>query len=74
MVELEVEYGNDGELDLVIMRDKARERPDRVFVPKERYDKLKRDAEMYYALQEAGVDNWDGYEYAMDILDEWEDE
>ncbi len=86
MVEFEVlyRYGKDGEdrefgveeseLDLVIVHDEYGELPDREYVPKEKYDELKRDAEMYYALQAAGVDNWDGYGDAMEILEEWAEE
>lgn len=27
-----------------------------------------------YALEAAGVDNWSGYGYAYEILEEWDDE
>ncbi len=86
MVEFEVayRYGEDGEdrefgveddeLDLVVVTDEYGERPYREYVPKEKYDELKKDAEMYYALRAAGVDNWDGYGYAMEILEEWAEE
>lgn len=26
------------------------------------------------ALQNTGVDNWEGYEYAQELLEEWNDE
>lgn len=41
-----------------------------VAIPKDEYDTLKRYAAELYALEEAGVDNWEGYEYAMEILAE----
>lgn len=38
-----------------------------VAVPKEQYEQLlKRDLKLT-ALEIAGVDNWEGYEFAMDI-------
>ena len=41
-----------------------------VTISKQRLDKLKADEAKLYALEAAGVDNWDGYSYAMEILDE----
>lgn len=32
------------------------------------------DSMVLSALQNAGVDNWEGYEYAQEILEEWENE
>lgn len=32
------------------------------------------DSMFLSALQNAGVDNWEGYEYAQEILEEWENE
>lgn len=34
------------------------------------YAELRRDKVMLTALEAAGVDNWDGYEYAQEIRDE----
>lgn len=31
-------------------------------------------AERYHALESAGVDNWNGYEYAQEEWRNWEDE
>jgi hypothetical protein len=32
-------------------------------------NKLEEDLEFYYCLEEAGVDNWSGIEYAIDLRD-----
>ena len=45
-----------------------------VRIPKESYLELKKNEAKLDALIAAGVDNWDGYDYAMEILDEFEDE
>lgn len=36
--------------------------------------RLKKDSDKLAALEAAGVDNWCGYDDAMDILHEWESE
>ena len=41
----------------------------RVTISKEEYESLKRDAEVLRALEGAGVDNWEGYEVALEALD-----
>lgn len=41
-----------------------------VTIDKEEYKELLEDQKFLYALQAAGVDNWDGYEYAQDIYQE----
>lgn len=33
--------------------------------------KLKEDARFLEALRAVGVDNWEGYEYACDLIEEW---
>jgi hypothetical protein len=38
----------------------------------EQIEVLENESLKLQALQEAGVDNWDGYSYAMDILDDLE--
>lgn len=45
-----------------------------ITIPQERYEELLQAEEVLQALREAGVDNWIGYEDAMDILDEWNKE
>lgn len=37
-------------------------------ISNEEYRQLRDDSLMLEALREAGVDNWSGYEYAMEIL------
>lgn len=32
------------------------------------------DSMFLSALQNTGVDNWEGYEYAQELLEEWNDE
>ena len=34
------------------------------------YNKLARDSEFLSCLRNAGVDNWEGYEYAQEAMDE----
>lgn len=38
------------------------------------YESLQRDLQWLNAIECAGVDNWEGYEEAMNILEEWENE
>ena len=45
-----------------------------VTISKEEYDKLNDSERFLNALEAAGVDNWDGYGYAQDILEEWHNE
>lgn len=40
-------------------------------ISKAEHDKLRADQDMLHALQEAGVDNWDGYSEALEILKSW---
>lgn len=37
-------------------------------------DTLMEDSMFLAALETAGVDNWDGYEYAQEIMDNWVEE
>jgi len=34
------------------------------------YEQLKHDQYFLECLQGAGVDNWDGYDYAIELMDE----
>ena len=38
------------------------------------YESLKEDSDFLAALQSAGVDNWDGYSYALELQQEWAEE
>jgi hypothetical protein len=40
-----------------------------VTITKEEYDELKEDSRFLRCLQGAGVDDWEGYEYALDALE-----
>lgn len=40
-----------------------------VTISKEEYEELKKDQKFLEALRAAGVDNWEGYDYAFDILE-----
>lgn len=40
----------------------------------EEYEALLEDSKMLYALEAAGVDNWDGYSEAQEILEQMEQE
>ena len=46
---------------------------DTVTITKEEYDSLLASERMLLALEGAGVDNWDGYEFAVESLEEDED-
>ena len=39
-----------------------------VTISVEEYEKLKEDQKLLEALKWAGVDNWNGWDYAMEIL------
>lgn len=41
-------------------------------IDSETYDELLADAQFLAALRAAGVDNWGGYDDAIDILNEWQ--
>jgi hypothetical protein len=41
-----------------------------VTIPAEEYYQLMRDSAKLTALEAAGVDNWDGYDYAMELLNQ----
>lgn len=41
-----------------------------ISIPKEEYDKLVEGQKLLYALEAAGVDNWEGYDMAREAMDE----
>lgn len=41
-----------------------------ITISKEEYDSLIEDQRFLECLRNAGVDNWEGYDYAMELLDE----
>lgn len=41
-----------------------------ITITKKEYDQLVEDQRFLYALQGAGVDNWEGYSYALELLEE----
>ena len=41
-----------------------------ITISKKEYEDLKEDALFLQALRKAGVDNWEGYSYAQDLLEE----
>lgn len=43
-----------------------------ITITKKEYDQLIKDSEFLNALRAAGVDNWNGYSMAYDILEEKE--
>ena len=45
-----------------------------VTITKKEYEEIKEEAEIYRALRAVGVDNWDGWDFAMDLLEEWNNE
>ena len=42
-----------------------------IIVTIDEWNKLREDSAFLNCLQNAGVDNWDGYEYAQDAYAEW---
>ena len=40
-----------------------------VTLTQEEYNELKQDQDFLRALEGAGVDNWDGYEFAQEAMD-----
>lgn len=42
-----------------------------ITITKKEYKKLVEDSAFLDALSAAGVDNWDGYDHAQEILEEW---
>lgn len=38
------------------------------------YEQLMDDSQWLAALESAGVDNWEGFEFAMELLAEWNQE
>lgn len=47
---------------------------DTVTISKKEYDELQDESAMLAALDAAGVDNWSGYDDALNMLAEWEEE
>ena len=45
-----------------------------VTITADQYEQLLEDSSRLSALRAAGVDNWEGYDYAMELLREWEEE
>lgn len=46
------------------------ENTEQILVSKDKYERLLESAERLSALLAAGVDNWEGYSYAMQLLEE----
>ena len=40
---------------------------EQIIISKEEYEQLKEDSEWLQCLEAAGVDNWQGYDYACDL-------
>lgn len=45
---------------------------DVILISMARYDELAEDSDFLNALQAAGVDNWEGYGFAQDMMEEGE--
>lgn len=56
------------------MLDKTLQLDENVEITALEYGQLLTDQQMLHALQATGVDNWEGYEEAMALVDEWNDE
>ena len=46
---------------------------DTVTISKEEYESLLEDSEKLSALEAAGVNNWEGYDSAMELMEDMED-
>lgn len=47
---------------------------DTVTIPRKMYEGLIESQRWLSALESAGVDNWDGYDFAKEILEEWDND
>ena len=45
-----------------------------VTIPKKEYERLLKDSRKLKALENGGVDNWPGYDYAMELYGEKSDD
>lgn len=45
-----------------------------ITIPKKEYERLSKRSEWLYALEAVGVDNWEGWDIAIDIFDEQNEE
>ena len=43
-----------------------------ITISKEEYEELLKDSQFLDCLRGAGVDNWDGYDHAMEMMKEME--
>ena len=43
-----------------------------ITISKEEYESLLEDQKLLQCLQGAGVDNWEGYDYALEMMEETE--
>ena len=43
-----------------------------ITISKEEYEELLKDSQFLDCLRGAGVDNWDGYDHAMEMMQEME--
>ncbi len=45
-----------------------------ITITKKEYEKLKDDSKWLSCLEAAGVDNWEGYDFARELLDDDDDD
>jgi len=57
-----------------LWKDKTFMNEETITITKKEYDSLKEDAKFMRALEAAGVDNWEGYDFALDAMKERKDE
>ena len=43
-----------------------------ITISKKEYESLLEDQKLLQCLQDAGVDNWEGYDYAMEMMEDVE--
>lgn len=44
-----------------------------ITISQKEYNQLKKDSDWLYYLERAGVDNWDGFDYALELKERDED-
>lgn len=58
------------EKDVKFVYDLNKAVKDAITISQERYNELIKDSDFLEALRAAGVDNWEGYDIAIDMLNE----
>ena len=60
--------------DCYYIREELKMEEKMITITEKEYDSLLEDSQFLCALQGAGVDNWSGYGYAQEMIEEWDNE